>query len=92
MSKLGAAIKLTTPQLRVYLSAMERLAQNCVEEGSMYDMGEAYGIRKAYQQLISCLNLPDDWETQMDKIEDQEVTANMTSEELRAYRLMVKEK
>ena len=98
--ELGGKVKLTVPQLRVFLNAkrivinryQERALEAKTEEAKQFMLGYAEGLEDMMQDLTRCLNLPDDWELVMDKKEDVEVTSKMTSEELRSYRLMVKEK
>lgn len=99
--ELGGKVKLTVPQLRVFLNA-KRIVINRYEERAListegagpmkFREGYAEGVKDTIEDLLRCLNLNDDWELTMDKKEDQEVTANMTTEELREYRGMVKEK
>ena len=80
---LGGDIKLTVPQLRVYLDSMRRLAEHY---GKMDQIGaphKADGIKLATNNLLKCLNLPEDWAERMDKKEVYEALRGMTSEERR---------
>jgi len=76
---LGGEVKLTVPQLRVYLSCMKRLA----DSNRFQSLAYASGINKAVEELLKCLNLSEDWAERMDKKEVYEVLQNMTSEERR---------
>lgn len=89
MSKLGEKIPLDTPQLRVYLSCMEKTANRKASQGSpnpndglIYaNYCEAEGIRMATRQLLRALNLPEDWAERMDRLEEAEVRRGLTSSE-----------
>ena len=82
---LGGSVKLTVPQLRVYLDCMKRLADQKDKiaykqrDHGVYE--EAVGIREAVEELLKCLNLPEDWAERMDKKEVYEALRGMTSEE-----------
>ena len=84
----AGVVKLTVPQLRTYLSCMSRLiAQKEKIAFQQRDHGvyeEAVGVREAVEELLKCLNLPEDWEDQMDMRERFEVRQHMTTEERKA--------
>jgi hypothetical protein len=75
-NELGGKIKLTVPQLRVYLSCQERhiaYIENSERSHSEWSLGKIDGIRCATRELLKALNLPEDWARSMDLKEDAEV-------------------
>ena len=98
--ELGGKVKLTVPQLRVFLNGkravinryQERALESKTVEAKEFRLGYAEGVEDMIEDLLRCLNLNDNWEIEMDKKEDIAVTSKMTSEELREYRKLVSEK
>lgn len=63
--ELGGKVSLTVPQLRTYLSCLDRVAGK--------SNLKAEGVEYAREQLLKCLNLPPDWTRLMDEKEYCEV-------------------
>lgn len=81
---LGGSIKLTVPQLRVFLANQRRwisIVENSDNWNSTYSRAKIEGAEVTLTQLLKCLNLPEDWEEKMDAKEMHEASIHAPRED-----------